>query len=186
MQFSNFKILEFFTLIILLTSCSFEDTSPTPPKSWLDGRGTARADGVFLDFKDMLYKSATEIHSYDAEIKNQRVNGAFVVHNFDKDGGPVSDAKGEVICIVFEEDCKTARITGVITSGSDPTFIGLYAIWTVLDNGMGLNETTDIRYPIDQATADYHCNVGVPLEWYNFDSYFSSEGKVQVRSLDCF
>jgi hypothetical protein len=186
MQFGNFKIIAFSTLITLLASCSFEDVSPIPPKSWLDGTGTAQADEVFLDFKNMLYKSATEVHSYRAEIKDQRVEGTFEVYNFDKNGGPVSDAKGQVICIAFEEDCKTARITGVITSGSDPAFAGLYAIWTVVDNGMDINETTDIRYPIDQATADYHCEVGVPLEWYNFDSYFSCEGKVQVRALDCF
>lgn len=186
MHFSNFKILVFASLAILFASCSLEDTSVDTPKTWLDGVGTAQATGVFLDFNGTNYKSATEAHSYSAKIKDRVIEGSFEVYNFGLEGEPVSDAKGEVICIVFEDDCKTARITGIITSGSDPTFPGLYAIWTVVDNGMDINGTTDIRYPLDEATAKYHCEVGVSLDWYNFDSYFSCEGKVQVRSKNCF
>ncbi|MBN7812005.1 hypothetical protein J0A68_13720 [Algoriphagus sp. H41] len=185
MLFIKPKNIALAALAIFAFGCSLEDTSLTPDIPWIDKEGTAKAVDVFLDFQGMQYKSATEIHSYNGRLKNRVVDGTFEVYNFGVEGEPVSHAKGEIICIAFAEDCKTARITGVITSGSDPTYPGYYAIWTVVDDGMGINETTDIRYPIDEATANYHCEVGVSLEWYNFEKYFDCGGKAQVRPSEC-
>ncbi|HSF56012.1 MAG TPA: hypothetical protein VLA71_19810 [Algoriphagus sp.] len=189
MNISRFNscLFSFFILLMsLTTSCAEDDSSINPILTWIDGEGSIQATDVFLDFQDMLvYKSATEIHSYNASIKDKIVEGTFEVYNFDREGNPVSDAQGKIESIVFEEDCKTARITGIITTASDPEFLELYAVWTVIDNGAGLNETTDIRYPIDPETAKYHRDAGLSLEWYSFKSYFSAEGKVHLESKGC-
>lgn len=184
-RFASWRFPVLFILFTLASSCSEEDTSINPILTWLDGEGTVEASEVFLDFKGTHYRSATEIHSYTASIKDRVVGGTFEVYNFDTNGNPVSDAKGDVETIVFEENCMTVRITGIITSGSDPAYLGKHAVWTVLDNGSNINETTDIRYPVDPATAKYHCDVGLTLEWFSFKSLFPAGGKVKVQSKDC-
>lgn len=185
MQYINYRNLALLGLLISLLGCNSEEVEPIKPESWIDDEGSAMANDVFIKFNGTHYKSATEIHSYSASIKNRVVEGRFEVYNFGLQGEPVSDVQGDVICIVFEDDCKTARVIGIITSGSDPAYLDDYAIWTVVDDGMNINETTDIRYPVDKATADYHCSAGVSLEWFDFDSYFSCDGKAQVRSKNC-
>lgn len=182
--YSSLSVL-FFALVFLISGCSTEDTAIDPKKSWIDGEGTAEASDVSFNFKYTLFRSDTENYSFNASIKNKVIEGTFEVFNYDRNGISVSDAKGNITCIVFEEDCKTARITGIITSGSDPEFLGLYAVWTVVDDGLDLNETTDIRYPIDEATAKYHCEEGLTLDWFNMESMFSAGGKVKVESKDC-
>lgn len=177
-------------LIILITGCSPDEDSqnplPTKPaKSWKDGVGSAVAENVRLEFETINFKSASELHFYDASIKDKVVKGTFEVHNFDINGKPISDAKGDVICIVFEEDCKTVRMTGIITAGSDPVFVGFYAIWTAVDNGVGNDKTTDIRYPVDQVNANNHCETGWDLMKFGFKSYLSTPGTVKVESKDC-
>lgn len=174
-----------FAILIGLTTSCFEEEEK-PPIPWIENEGTVMASNVFLDFNGLLiWKSATEKHSYYAKIKDRVVEGTFEVYNFDLEGEPVSDAQGEIESIVFEQDCKTARITGIITKGSDPTYLGLYAVWTVIDNGSNINETSDIRYPIDPETAKYHRDGGLSLDWYGFTSYFSAENKVQLQSKGC-
>lgn len=175
----------FFLIVIGLTTSCYED-EPAPPIPWIEGEGTLSATNVALDFNGLLvWKSATEIHSYSAKIKDRVVEGTFEVYNFDVAGDPVSDAQGTIIGIAFEQDCKTARISGKITSGSDPTYLGKYAVWTVVDNGSTINESTDIRYPTDSETAKYHLDGGLALDWYGFPSYFSAKNKVQLQSKGC-
>ncbi len=186
LKFSDCRYFVFILLVGLLSSCFEEDASIEPILPWIEGEGSVQATNVDLDFGGLLlYKSATEIHSYNAEIKDKIVKGTFEVYNFDLDGKPVSDAQGEIDGIVFDPDCKTARITGVITSGSDDTYLGLYAVWTVIDNQPAVNETTDIRYPTDAETAKYHRDVGLSLEWYGFKSYFPTNNQVNLQSKGC-
>lgn len=174
----------FIILIGLATSCIEKEEKPPIP--WIENEGTVMATDVFLDFDGLLvWKSATEKHSYFAKIKDKKVEGTFEVYNFDTEGNPVSDAQGEIESIVFEQNCTTARITGIITAGSDPTYLGLYAVWTVVDNGSTINETTDIRYPVDPETAKYHRDGGLSLKWYGFTSNFSASNKVQLQSKGC-
>ncbi|MFN3996255.1 MAG: hypothetical protein ACK4HU_00440 [Algoriphagus sp.] len=150
-------------ILIGLTSSCLDENAKTFP--WIEGEGTVQATNVSLDFDGkLLYKSSSEVHSYYAKIKDKVVEGTFEVYNFDLQGKSVSDAQGEVDSIVFEKDCKTARITGIITKGSDPTFIGKYAVWTVLDNGSTINQTSDIRYPVDVESAKYHLDGGLSLK----------------------
>lgn len=177
-------------LIVLISGCALEEDSQNPTsgkstKTWKDGVGSAEAENVTLQFKNINFKSASELHSYQASIKDRVVNGTFEVHNFDVEGKPVSDAKGDVICMVFEEDCKTVRMTGIITSGSDPVFIGFYAVWTAVDIGTGNDKTTDIRYPVDQETANFHCETGWTIARFGFKSFLSTPGIVKVESKDC-
>lgn len=177
-------------LIVLVSGCSVDDDSQNPPsgkppKTWKDGVGSAMAENVTLKFENINFKSASELHFYQASIKDKVVEGTFEVHNYDLEGKPVSDAKGDVICIVFGKDCKTVRITGIITSGSDPVFTGFYAIWTAVDNGVGNDRTTDIRYPVDQATANFHCETGWTLERFGFKSFLSTPGIIKVESQGC-
>lgn len=177
-------------LIILVSGCSVDEDSQPPTsgkstKNWKDGVGSAVAENVTLKFKNINFKSASELHFYKASIKDRVVEGTFEVQNFDLEGKPVSDAKGDVICIVFGEDCKTVRMTGIITAGSDPVFIGFYAIWTAMDIGEGTDKTTDIRYPVDQTTANFHCETGWTIERFGFKSFLSTPGIVKVESKDC-
>lgn len=189
MNNSKFKTswrLGVFVILMGLTSSCYEDETTLEPINWIEGEGTLSATNVSLDFNGMLvWKSATEIHSYYVKIKDKVVEGTFEVYNFDVDGDPVSDAQGTIDGIVFERDCKTARITGTITSGSDPAFIGLYAVWTVIDNGSSINETSDIRYPIDAETAKYHRDGGLSLAWYGFPAYLPTNNKVKLQSKGC-
>lgn len=174
-----------FILLILSASCSEEDTSLDDGNYWKDGEGSLEAFDVFIDFKGTNYKSSTEIHSYQGSVVNKMVVGSFEVYNFDSEGNDVSDAQGDILSISFEKDCITARLTGIITSGSDPEYLGKYAVWTVLDNGSTINESTDIRYPVGKETADYHREGGLDLEWYNLKSYFACNGKVKLNSKNC-
>lgn len=176
----------FFIALISMTSSCLDEGTTKEPIPWIEGEGTVSATNVALDFNGLLvWKSASEIHSFYATIKDRVVEGTFEVYNFDPEGNPVSDAQGVIDGIVFEQDCLTARITGKITSGSDPTYLGLYAVWTVMDNGTDINETTDIRYPTDFETAKYHRDGGLSLDWFGFTSFFSAEDKVQLQSKGC-
>ncbi|MEB2780407.1 hypothetical protein U3A58_08370 [Algoriphagus sp. C2-6-M1] len=175
----------FFIILISATSSCLEDKF-SEPIPWIEGEGTVSATNVSLDFNGLLiWKSSTEVHSYYAKIKDKVVEGTFEVYNFDIEGKPVSDAQGDIESIVFERDCKTARITGIITKGSDPTYLGLYAVWTVIANGSDINETSDIRYPVDPETAKYHRDGGLSMKWYGFTSFFSANNKVKLQSKGC-
>lgn len=184
LRITSWRFAFFIALTGLSTSCYEDD--PIPPIPWIEGEGTISATNVNLDFNGLLvWKSATETHSYTAKIKDRVVEGTFEVYNWDPEGNPVSDAKGTINGIAFEQDCKTVRISGIITSGSDPTFLGMYAVWTAVANGSTINETTDIRYPTDAETAKYHRDGGLDLEWYGFTSYFSAQNKSKLQSKGC-
>lgn len=174
-----------FMLLVFSASCSDEDISINDSDYWKDGEGTLEAFDVFIDFQGTNYKSSTEIHSYKASVENKVVEGTFEVYNFDAEGNDVSDAQGDILSISFEKNCIKARVVGIITSGSDPEYLGKYAVWTVLDDGSTVNESTDIRYPVSKETADYHKVGGLDLEWYNLKSYFSCNGKVKLNSEKC-
>lgn len=167
---------------LLYFGCSGE-TSVEPIKPLVEQEGTAEAAEVSLDFEHVLFKSAKEVHSYSVALKDGVASGTFEVYNFDVDGQSVSDAHGDVICMVFEEDCKTVRFIGKITSGSDTAYPGKYAVWTVVDDGQ-VTQTTDLRYPVDEASATHHCEVGLDFSWYGLKSYFPTE-KLEIVSKSC-
>lgn len=205
----------FFSILILVSSCSLEDSSQAPDltnetartlkptisapsdyipgdinarKNWTPGEGWAKTFNNTLIFEEGgLFAAGTEIHSYSATLKAGVLSGTFEVENFDEEGELASSAKGDVICMVFEEDCKTVRMTGIITEASDGVTVGNYAVWIAEDNGNGLDATTDLRYNLSQGSADFHCEIGFSRAAFGPGAFFEEiEGNVKVKSMDCF
>ncbi|MCL6259159.1 hypothetical protein M3O96_08675 [Aquiflexum sp. TKW24L] len=202
----------FFSFLILVSSCSLEDSSQAPDlsdatarllkpditvpsdyipgslnarKNWMPGEGWAKANDVSLTGGAL--GTGTESQSYKATLKAGTISGTFEVSNFDENGVLEAFAKGDVTCMVFEEDCKTVRMTGVITETNVPGFVGRYAIWIAEDNGIGLDATTDIRYGLVKATADFHCETGFTIAAFGAGAFFEGiDANVKVHSKDCF
>jgi hypothetical protein len=204
----------FFSIIILVSSCSLEDSSQAPNLSdetvrlmkpditvpsdynpgssngrenWMLGEGWAKANDVHLIFEPGSIGSGSELHSYNATLKAGKISGTFEVYNSDENDVLVSWAKGDVLCMVFEEDCKTVRMTGVITESNIPEYPGRFAVWLAEDNGIGLDATTDLRYGISLRSANYHCEIGFTKEQFGEGAFFEGIGdNIKVKSMDCF
>lgn len=156
-------------------------------KTWLPGEGWAKAYDVTLEFEEgSIFGAGSELHTYKATIKDGVVEGTFEVYNWDGEGEPTTWVKGDVTCIVFEEDCSTVRMVGLITDGSDEDYIGLYAAWISVDNGVGNDVTTDLRYALNPAQANYHCLVGYTPAQFSLPELLETSGNVKVKSMDCY
>ncbi|WP_296705854.1 hypothetical protein [Algoriphagus sp.] len=205
----------FFSILILVSSCSLDDSVQAPDlssgtetilkpnmkvpndyipgntnarKNWMPGEGWAKAYNIDLTVESgENIDPQTETHSYNATLKAGEISGTFEVVNYDMEGELLASAKGEVLCMVFEEDCKTVRMTGVITEASTESLVGRYAIWLAEDNGNGLDATTDIRYNQPKSSADYHCEIGFTPAQFGQGLFFEEiEGNVKVKSMDCY
>jgi hypothetical protein len=90
------------------------------------------------------------------------VSGEWELHS-EQDGGV--RLHGDVICFTIVGN--TARLGGFIEQSTEPAFEGLYAVWTVIDNGEGANDppdlTSDFFLVLTAATAQFHCAVGFNL-----------------------
>lgn len=156
-------------------------------KTWLPGEGWAKAYDVPLEFDpEGIFGGGSELHSYKATIKDGVVEGTFEVYNWDEEGEPSTWALGDVTCIIFEEDCMTVRMTGVITEASDEVLVGRYAAWIAVDYGDGMDVTTDLRYNLSEGQANYHCFIGYTPEEFGLDELLETSGNVKVKSMDCY
>lgn len=205
----------FFSILILVSSCSLEDSSQAPDlsdatarllkpnitvpndyipgsinarKNWMSGEGWAKVNYVLLNFEPGgIFPPGTEFHSYKATLKAGTLSGTFEVYNYDVDGVLKTWAKGDVTCMVFEEDCKAVRMTGVITETNVPGFTGRYAVWIAVDNGIGIDATTDLRYGVNATTANFHCETGFPIASFGSGAFFEGiDANIKVKSMDCF
>lgn len=207
----------FFSILILLSSCSLDDSTQAPDmsndtatflkptisaptdyipgntnarKNWMQGEGWAKGDDI--PFVIESFGGVIETHSYNATLKAGVLSGTFEYINEDLEGELTAWVKGDVTCMVFEEDCKTVRMTGIITEASNEDVIGLYAVWIAENNGNdGLDATTDIRSGVSEATADFHCEIGLSKVAFDLvlveESFFkTTEGNVKVKSMDCY
>jgi hypothetical protein len=93
---------------------------------------------------------------------NGSVTGEFELKS-EQDGG--LRVHGDVICFTIVGN--RARLGGFIEKSTIPDFEGLYAVWTIIDNGEGANDppdqTSDFFLVLSAATAQLHCTVGFNL-----------------------
>ena len=93
---------------------------------------------------------------------NGSVTGQFELTS-EQDGG--LRVHGDVICFTIVGN--TARLAGFIEQSTEPAFEGLYAVWTIIDNGEGTNDppdqTSDFFLAGNAAVALAHCTVGFNL-----------------------
>lgn len=209
---NNVAFILIFFQLILVTACHLDDENtslkptdetgfskpdlPVPEEGKKDptsgentalvGDGWAIAKDIPLSFgAETIFGESSEVHSYKATVINGVVGGSFEAFNYDKNGVMRKDAKGKVTCVVFQKDCKTVRMTGIITESTDPFYIGKYAIWTVVDNGDELDQTTDLRYGVPEATALYHCSNGYSLDYFSEGLFLTTEGDIKVECKAC-
>lgn len=156
-------------LLALLSSaaCGGELAGPADAGGGLTLSATPQAVGSVVSGDVQIDDLAAfgeewERHTYHAETLTNRnqARGSFRVRirwlgNFAEDF-----AAGRVVCLVVEPDGRTARLAGVIEETSIPGFVGLGAVWTVVDQGLAGDQTTDIAFAVSLATAMYHCRTG--------------------------
>jgi hypothetical protein len=212
----NFKFWSsafLFFIMILVSSCNLEESAQAPDltneissfkkpgipvpsdyiagdnyasRKWMKGEGWVKARNIPYILESI---STFETQSYDATLKGGKLTGMFEVVNRNSSGVLEAWASGNVICMVFEEDCKTVRLVGKITKTNVNDFVGRYAIWIAEDNGAGLDATTDIRWGISENSANYHCEIGFTKEDFSIDGenlFIPTNGNIKVKSMDCF
>lgn len=103
-----------------------------------------------------------ERQTYHAETLTKRDQArGFFRARFRYLGNTAEDfVTGRVVCLAVEPDGQTARLAGIIEESSIGGFVGLSAIWTVVDNGAGGDQTTDIRSGLSLADGMFHCRTG--------------------------
>ena len=169
----------------LLTSCGSDPTSSGGLGAELAGSSGPSASG---HIERDIEGCCLEKYSFNAHyLGDGSVHGRFNVRDIFADGSEKIVAKGRVTCFTVEADGKTARMGGVVESGSDPGFVGTEAVWTVRDNGEGTKDPpdqgTDLRWGLldpDFDFAPFHCAVGFPPD--DFGTFgLSGRGNVQVK-----
>jgi hypothetical protein len=89
------------------------------------------------------------------------VSGEFELKS-EQDGGV--RVHGNVICFTIVGN--RARMGGIVEQSSEPAFVGLHVVWTVVDNGEGKNDPPDQTsdfFVVPPAIAQAHCATGFNL-----------------------
>lgn len=203
-----------FCMLLVVVSCNMDETANSPDlgndniklvkpgipvpadyipgkvnarENWMAGEGWAKA--YEIPYYTEVFGGIQETYSFEATLKAGEISGTFEVTDYFELFDQTNWVKGEVTCMVFEDDCKTVRITGIITDSDDPNNIGDFAYWIAEDNGNGgLDASTDIRWGMSQEAAEYHCEVGFTKEEFDlagFSLFLPTEGNIKVKSLDC-
>jgi hypothetical protein len=165
---SAVRVVSLLVVAGLLAACD------APPSDVLNGPQFAKGGGgsspsasghVERDLP--TFGVSVEKYSFHANtLGNGDVAGEWEVRDEFADGSGSVREHGDVICYTVEADGRTARMGGVITGSSDG-LEGLYALWTVRDNGEGANDppdqATDLRWgQLTSAAALFHCATGFP------------------------
>ena len=114
------------------------------------------------------------------------LNGTFDLSDYDPNYNLLEEISGEVVSCAFEEDCKTVRLTGLITtSKNDLNLVGKYVMWTAEDNGIRKNgnRTTDMRYGVPEFVAKMHDSKGFPEGL--FPKHKITSGDIQIKAEKC-
>lgn len=83
-------------------------TSTASKSNESEMEGEVEGEGIPLDFFGF-----NEFDTYEVEIENGEVDGDFSVEVFDPGTGALlEDAAGEITCVTFEQDGRTARLGG--------------------------------------------------------------------------
>lgn len=159
-------------------------------RRYIEGEGWTKANAIPVFLPNFILYSADiyQTQNYQVNLMNGKLNGNFEAFNYDANEVLFSHVKGEVLTVVFEEDCKTVRYTGIITESEfNPSMVGKYAFWTSVDNGVRKNDdqTTDIRYGMSIFAANYHYAVGFPLWLFGPGVFQTTEGNIKVNSKNC-
>ena len=159
-------------------------------KSFSEGEGWARGKSIQIELPNFYryQKDVHQVQNYDVKFMNGQLNGSFEVFDYDENSELIQQIKGTVLNVVFEDDCKTVRYTGTITSSQfDADLIGTYAFWTSVDNGVHKNddETTDIRFGMSEFAAKYHATRGFPTGMFGPGVFQNTAGNVKVKSKKC-
>ena len=159
-------------------------------KSYEKGEGWAKGKKVNvllpLHFMYGGKFDVTQVHSYNVKYKDGKLKGTFDLSDFDPENNLLEKISGKVVSSAFEEDCKTVRLTGVITnSKNDLNLVGKYVMWTAEDNGIkeNGNRTTDMRYGIPEFIALIHDSQGFPEAI--FPKHNISSGDIQIKAKKC-
>ncbi|WP_296704992.1 hypothetical protein [Algoriphagus sp.] len=216
MSKSNFNFLGavgFLLVVIFLTSCQMENSSFELPqdvqafklykpeaneiegralkmdpnsRKWSPGEGWVKAENLAVEIKSSTGELlATEYHTYDAKLKGGDLEGTFKLLAVEPNGFELR-LDGEITCLVFEEDCQTARITGIINNSTIPFYKGRYVRWTVIDNGDSGDLTTDMQFSVSQEMAEFHCQTGAGVENFYSGEFLLPKGDVKIKSMECF
>jgi len=133
----------------------------------------------------------TEIYSFKAKTGHGEVTGYFEVEDFvDETGEGFDHCWGKITCITFEDDGKTARLSGEVTgSVNHPDGVmpeHHYARFTVVDNHKSPDQATALFVGQPLEDCEYHCNVGIPVEdmaWWG--TFREIEGMIKVKPKNC-
>lgn len=205
----------FFSILILVSSCSLDDSTQSidltnesarsikspiaipsdyisgnikARSNWMLGEGWAKGEDIL--FVTESFGGIEETQNYQATLKDGVLSGTFEYEDLFLEDGSTYWVKGDVICMVFEEDCKSVRMVGMITDSSEENTIGTYAIWIAENNGNeGLDATTDIRSGQPEVVANFHCEIGFSRAAFNIQGnpfFLETEGNIKVKSMDCF
>lgn len=154
-------------------------------KSYQKGEGWAKGKVVKIELPlhFMYGVDVTQVQSYYVKYKDGKLKGTFDLSDFDPESNLLEKISGEVVSCTFEEDYKTVRLTGLITtSKNDLNLVGKYVMWTAEDNGIKKNRdrTTDMRYGIPEFVANMHDSQGFPE--ILFPKYNITSGDVQIKA----
>ena len=123
-----------------------------------------------------------QIQNYQFKYINGKSNGTFELSDFDSNN-LLEKISGKIISATFEDDAKTVRFTGLITSSTnDSTLVGKFVIWTAEDNGTNKNidRTTDIRYGIPEFVANLHESQGFPEAIFSKNNVVSGDFQLKI------
>ena len=159
-------------------------------KSFTEEEGWARGKAIQIELPNFYryQKDIYQVQSYDVKLMNGQLKGEFEVLDYDENMDLMQQIEGTVLSVVFEEDCKTVRYTGIITDSQfDADLIGTYVFWTSVDNGVHKNddETTDIRFGMSEFAAKYHRTKGFPTGMFGSGVFQNTAGNVKVESKKC-
>lgn len=159
-------------------------------KSFSEDEGWARGKAIQIELTN-FYRYQKDIHqiqNYDVKLMDGKLKGEFEVLDYDVDMNLFQQVKGTILNVVFEDDCKTVRYTGIITDSKfDSDLIGTYAFWTSVDNGVRKHddETSDIRFGMSEFAAKYHATKGFPSWMFGAGVFQNTAGNVKVESKKC-
>jgi hypothetical protein len=145
------------------------------------GATAASAGGAsHLTLHDVFGLQTLELKSFTFEAKlgtDGSVTGHYDYRDVE-DGVPF-DASGPVTCLVVHGN--HAWLGGTITASNDPTYVGQYSWFQVLDNGEGANAPSDITTLLGASdvpgTAQAYCDAAPNPRF----PWPVQDGNIQVR-----